>query len=240
MSLNIGFQEIIWKKTNPTPQNSVRLQPTFKKIFHLVKSPKYYYEEFRLYNENKVLLVRGPDIGIAQTSKIIKGTPMLTKNYQKFKDFLDEQQVKDVIVGGNASLRQKELNDNFPGIDHQALMPDYVPLIPILNCSKVGDTILDPFSGMATTGKVALLFGRKYFGYELNEDHANISIQHLNDVIMQVSDDEGEIAKYIQNDFQLTRKSSIKPLVDSDDEGWDIDQDDQPQRRFVARKNRKK
>ena len=49
-------------------------------------------------------------------------------------------------------------------VDHPALMPLYLPVIPILTTSKEGDIVLYPFSGSGTTGKTALIFGRKYIG----------------------------------------------------------------------------
>ncbi|MFC1785628.1 DNA-methyltransferase, partial [Candidatus Neomarinimicrobiota bacterium] len=46
----------------------------------------------------------------------------------------------------------------------------------ILASTNKGDTILDPFSGSASTGIAANLLGRKYIGIEKEKDFLNLSI----------------------------------------------------------------
>ena len=41
--------------------------------------------------------------------------------------------------------------------------------------SKEGDTVLDCFSGTATTGEAALMLGRKYIGYDNNPEYVKAS-----------------------------------------------------------------
>lgn len=191
--------EIIWRKTNALPQaDNRRLQPTYEKIFHLVKDPdKYYYEEFKLWNDNEVKLVTGPSGGrTVSTNENKKGKLTLSKSYQKFKDFIEEQTVRNVITGPNAGLRQSDLKKIDSTKDHPALMPDYLPIIPILTTSKEGDIILDPFSGSATTGKIALILGRKYIGYELNKNNYDLSLLDLNKTIQELSKPKVEIAVF--------------------------------------------
>lgn len=45
----------------------------------------------------------------------------------------------------------------------------------VLCCTNPGDTVLDPFSGSATTGIAAVKSGRKYVGIEKNEQYAETS-----------------------------------------------------------------
>lgn len=183
--------EIIWKKSNSIPQpNTRRLQPTYEKIFHLVKDPEnYYYNDFRVYNDNDIQLIRAPrDRGVQQI-EAREGGYTITRDYQRFRDFIEEQSVLDVIQGPNAGGRQLELK-RFSNVDHPALMPDYLPIIPILTTSRLGDKILDPFSGSGTTGKTSLLLGRKYVGYELNNDNYKLSILQLNELVEHFSKKE--------------------------------------------------
>ena len=50
----------------------------------------------------------------------------------------------------------------------------------VVGCaSEPGDTILDPFSGSATTGAAAVKLGRKYIGIELRKRYAELSITRL-------------------------------------------------------------
>ena len=45
----------------------------------------------------------------------------------------------------------------------------------ILAGSREGDTVLDPFNGSGTTGIVAMQWGRKYIGCELNPEYIAIT-----------------------------------------------------------------
>jgi site-specific DNA-methyltransferase (adenine-specific) len=184
--------EIIWKKTNVLPQPSDRrLQPTYEKIFHLVKNPdKYFYQEIKLWNDNEHRVTQAPGGRNNQRRERRAGGVTLTRSYQKFKDFIEEQSVKDIIVGHNAAPRQIELSEIDASVDHPALMPNYLPVIPILSTSQRGDIILDPFSGSATTGRAALLLGRKYIGYELNENNYNLGLQDLQNCLTEVNESD--------------------------------------------------
>ena len=64
---------------------------------------------------------------------------------------------------------------------HGATFPEKLiePLIKV--GSKVGDTVLDPFCGTGTTGKVSLSNGRKSIGYEINPSFNEIIKQKLID-----------------------------------------------------------
>lgn len=56
--------------------------------------------------------------------------------------------------------------------DHYAMFPPEIPRRCITASTKPGDLVLDPFSGMATTGLVALELARSYLGIELDEKAA--------------------------------------------------------------------
>lgn len=49
----------------------------------------------------------------------------------------------------------------------------------ILAGCPAGGTVLDPFSGSATTGAVALPLGRNYIGIDLNPDYLPLAIERL-------------------------------------------------------------
>jgi DNA modification methylase len=181
--------EIIWHKTNSIPQSlETRLKPTYEKIFHLVRNPnEYYYNECKVWNDKPMKIVKGPADRNTKQIGAKKSGWMLTNPYTKFKDFLSNQSFNDVIVGNNASMRQKELTKLDNKNIHPAVMPSYLPLIPILSTSKVG-IILDPFSGSATTGQVALLLGRRYIGYELIKDNYELSVKSIKKTIGERSE----------------------------------------------------
>ena len=170
--------EIIWHKSNFLPKShGRRLENTYERIFHLVKDPaNYYYEEYKNwdYEKNEAKLLNKAGGRNLDGSQSTDGFT-LAKGYTKFKDFLDEHTVENIFKGPNAAGRQKALKKINNEEDHPAVMPDYLPVIPILTTSKIGDIVLDPFSGSGTVGKAANLFGRKYIGYEINERYAELS-----------------------------------------------------------------
>ncbi len=202
--------EIIWKKTNALPQpNDRRLQPTYEKIFHLVKDPNlYFYQEFKLWNENEIKIVPAPGGRNASRTESVRGGLTVSRSYKKFKDFIDEQTVKDVITGPNAGSRQMELRQLDMTADHPALMPDYLPIIPILTTSSVGDIVLDPFSGSGTTGKASLLLGRKYIGYELNKENYEMGNRLLEMAQMEYNSDElNKFSAFLESEEVKTENS---------------------------------
>jgi site-specific DNA-methyltransferase (adenine-specific) len=211
--------EIIWKKTNALPQPSDRrLQPTYEKIFHLVKNPdKYFYQEVKLWNDNEHRVTQAPGGRNNQRREYRSGGITLTRTYQKFKDFIEEQSVKDIIVGHNAAPRQIELSEIDATIDHPALMPNYLPVIPILSTSKRGDTILDPFSGSATTGRAALLLGRRYIGYELNTNNYNLGLMDLNNCLNEVNETDLESLE------KIIEKKENQSSIDAEEDDFFAD-----------------
>lgn len=62
---------------------------------------------------------------------------------------------------------------------HFAMFPIEIPEKCILAGSKKGDTILDPFAGMATTGLAALKHGRNFIGIELNPEYVRRAKRRL-------------------------------------------------------------
>ncbi len=183
------INEIIWAKNNAMPRENGRLTPSYEKVYHLVKDPtNYYYNDFRIWDDSRSI-----DLVTAPGGRTVNGTVdgsglMLTKGYTRFKDFLEAQKVADIIKGPNGSRRQLSLRAINPDADHSAVMAEYLPVIPILTASKPGDLVLDPFSGSGTTGRVALMLGRKYVGYEINPDYARLSRQDLNSAIAEINE----------------------------------------------------
>jgi DNA modification methylase len=67
-------------------------------------------------------------------------------------------------------------------VPHYAMFPEELPRRCIKAGCPVGGVVLDPFSGMATTGKVALELGRSYVGIELNPKYADDSRERMRGV----------------------------------------------------------
>ena len=67
---------------------------------------------------------------------------------------------------------------------NNAAFPINIPLIAILTSSKVGDTILDIYSGTSTTGEAALATKREYVGYEIKPEFVMASKVRLENYLI--------------------------------------------------------
>lgn len=66
--------------------------------------------------------------------------------------------------------------------EHHSLMPEKLAEDLILSWSDPGDTILDPFAGAGTTGKMALKNGRRFIGIEKNEAFFRLMERRMKEV----------------------------------------------------------
>ena len=160
-------QKMYWLKDNQKPQNDAakRLMPTYEYILHFIKDPKMvFYREFKIWNEDgKYEVGRGSkDSGLGH--KMNTHTWTLKKPLVRFRNFLSEQHVKQVLHANG--FNWSELKDIDPAFRHLAPYPSVIPLLPILLTTKIGDTVLDIYNGTSTTTAVALQLGRKVIGYD--------------------------------------------------------------------------
>lgn len=65
---------------------------------------------------------------------------------------------------------------------HSAIFPDELAKRHILSWSNEGDTVLDPFMGSGTTGKMARLLNRNFIGIEMDKEYFEIAKKRI-DVI---------------------------------------------------------
>lgn len=65
---------------------------------------------------------------------------------------------------------------------HPAMFPEEIPHRLIKLFSFHGETILDPFSGVGTTGVAALSNGRKFVGVDTNDEYIQIAKKRLNEI----------------------------------------------------------
>lgn len=62
---------------------------------------------------------------------------------------------------------------------HPAIFPEKLANDHIISWSNEGDTVLDCFLGSGTTGKMAVLSGRKFIGIEKNPDYFKIACKRI-------------------------------------------------------------
>ena len=174
--LKIGFKlanRIVWKKTNPKPMKlKVGLQPNYEIVFHFVKQNDYKCRQLVWNSGEKTKISKGVGDRKMDGQKE-KKSKMLETPYKQFKTFYEENEgFTDVIKSAVASA--KKLSDIGKDLDHPAIFPETLPLLPLLQTTEVGDKVLDVFSGSSTFGVVANLFGREFYGTELNKDYHKV------------------------------------------------------------------
>ena len=150
--------DTIWHKPNPMPE-SVRDRPTkaHEYVFLLSKSARYFYDQDAL---------REPDCGRASGNDF--------KNRQGAAGGAPWQPGS----GRNARSVWAIPTQPYSGA-HFAVMPPALAGRCIKSGSRVGDTVLDPFSGAGTTGMVARRLRRQYVGIELNPEFADMARRRI-------------------------------------------------------------
>jgi DNA modification methylase len=156
--------EIIWVKENPIPTKGKRPQPCFEYIFHFTKSLEYkYYKDWMTDEEFEGHITFG-DFG---------------KNRQ-LRNFFDyRSQVAITSVSNNSALSSKFRGLGY-ALTHSATMPFEVASVGILSTTEKGDIVLDPFSGLGTTGLAAISQDRYYIGVDNNPEYIEQAKVRLN------------------------------------------------------------
>lgn len=85
----------------------------------------------------------------------------------------------------NPSSKQL-LRGNFDKVtDHPTEKPVYLMAEYVRNSSQIGDTVLDPFMGSATTGVACRALGRKFIGIEKDEKHFITAVERIRKAVAQ-------------------------------------------------------
>ena len=152
---------IIWSKTNPKPSSSKsNLTPSYEFIFHLTNSIEYtYYPTLtKLSDKTRASLPPRHRSVNGEYSDAISPYLPNTKG-KNMGDYWNEDIVRTSVA--NQKL-------NIEG-EHPAPFPEKIITLPILQSSKEGDLILDPFMGSGTVGRVCDKLSRSFVGYDLKE-----------------------------------------------------------------------
>jgi site-specific DNA-methyltransferase (adenine-specific) len=156
--------EIVWVKNNGMPIKGKRPQPCYEVIYHFVKTLDYkYYTDWMSDVEFEGKITFG-DCG---------------KNRQ-LKNFFDyRNQIVQTNSANNVKLANvmKKLGYD---LTHSATMPFEIPNVGILSTTQVGDTVLDPFNGLGTTGLAAISQDRYYIGVDNNPRYIDQAGVRLN------------------------------------------------------------
>jgi DNA modification methylase len=102
-------------------------------------------------------------------------TPMTGKHKRTIKEHGVRWNVWEYSTGWGHSYTEPYLKHH-PAIFPQALAEDH-----ILSWSNEHDTVLDPFMGSGTTGKMAVLSNRHFIGIEVNKEYSEMAERRIRD-----------------------------------------------------------
>ena len=174
MMLDMGWlinDKIIWQKIDPNPTTAFdRTICSYEYIYHFTKNKEFVY--------NRNWLNEIPDETITTFNHTESQYPLRSL----------AGKVKNAIItthkSSTAGIRKKCEERNFY-CTHNATFPIDIPLYCILASTRPGDTVLDICTGTSVTGEAAVQTGRKFIGYDTNNQYINVSKVRLEKYITE-------------------------------------------------------
>lgn len=192
-------QDIIWEKPNPMPESVVdRCTKSHEYIFLFSKSPQYYFDYDAISEDVALKDFIGKPTGKFGGNKYSGSSEFFPGNNNgiysgKVAIQSEKKRKRDVWTVGVNSYRGA----------HFATYPIKLIEPCILAGSRVGDTVLDPFSGSGTTGITANLLDRKYIGCELNDDYIKLSIERYENEILHIGNDSTKLVSHSDDEYNM-------------------------------------
>jgi len=189
----ITAQKCIWFKNNPPFDNNKGLQQSMEHIFHFVLDAKEYKWIDNWFNKADEFL---GNITYGGNSK--KNEKRNEEKERKFRNVFFYQTNKDdrnnndgvgiansVIKTdvNNTSYIKSMLNSHGWALQHNALYDLEIPMVCILSTTEKGDSVMDIFSGLATTGLIAYANECNYTGIEQSGVYSAQSIIRFEDFL---------------------------------------------------------
>lgn len=168
--------DCIWHKPNGFV-TSVQDRPTIdhEYLFLLTKRPRYYYDRRAIlepYAESTLKQLGTAYGGQGQKDYDAAGAQNPSDAKRRIIESLKRNGGRNKRSVWSVQVRP------YPG-SHTATFPEELITPCILAGCPPGGTVLDPFSGVATTGLAALRNGRSYLGLEINPEFARQGEERL-------------------------------------------------------------
>jgi adenine-specific DNA-methyltransferase len=153
------LSRIVWSYDSSGVQAKTKFGSSWEPILHMVKNEKKY-----TFNSKDIMV----EAKTGSKRKLIdyRKTPPQPYNTQKVPTNVWE------------IPRVRYKMDEYE--NHPTQKPHKLLERVILASSNPGDTVMDPFCGSFSTGYATITLGRKFVGFELNEDFVKIGIRRLN------------------------------------------------------------
>ena len=170
---NLKFYDTyIWHKKNGIPNGSPkRFRNTTEFIFHFVKDRK----KLKFYMDKVMTEQKDITKKRLKSPMVLKSHHIITDGERGMETIIQEQPEKvrpDNVFRFQTAAAARDNTIRHPAPYHKDLPTYFINLL-----TDEGDTILDVFSGIGTTGLGC--DDRNYIGFELNEKYAEFSKQRL-------------------------------------------------------------
>lgn len=155
---------MIYKKSNPIPLTHRRYEQAFEFMFVFSKCSPQAFNPILVECKTKGRKTNGRTF--YQTNS--QNKPTEGHKNDAVKEYKQKENVWEIPTNAGAK-------------GHPAQFPEQLARDHIISWSNEGDTVLDPFMGSGTTGKMALLANREFIGIELDQGYFDIAKQRIED-----------------------------------------------------------
>ena len=166
--MDAGFNlhdTMIYKKKNPMPQNfGNRYEQVYEFIFVFSKG------KVKTFNAIKVPTIRPGEVcNWKRNNEQDKKQLRHKRKDDEFRPVLSEKVHGNIFeyTVGNSEAK------------HPAVFPEQLAYDMIATWSNEHDTVLDPFMGSGTTGKMAILANRDFIGIEISQEYCEMARKRI-------------------------------------------------------------
>jgi site-specific DNA-methyltransferase (adenine-specific) len=168
------------KSGNVFSDNSIKFSDWIPEVYRVLKENSHCYIMCNDRNL-KELLIESENAGFKLLNILVWKKKRHSPNRYYLKNaefivFLRKGKAKNI---NNMGTFQCLEIDNVENKLHPSEKPVKLMEIFICNSSKSGDTVLDPFMGSGTVAISAINTGRKYIGFEINEEYCHMAEQRI-------------------------------------------------------------
>jgi DNA modification methylase/ParB-like chromosome segregation protein Spo0J len=183
----VGFitaQKCIWFKNNPPYDSNDVFQPSMEHIFHFVLDVKKYKWIDDWFDSSDEFLGKitygGKDKKRKFRNVFVYPTNKDERNENDGPGYANSLIETNVI---NNSYLKKLLESKGFKLQHNALYDLEIPMICILSTTEPGDSVMDIFNGLGSTGLIAYAHGCNYIGIELSSVYSAQTMIRFEDFI---------------------------------------------------------
>ena len=169
------------KSGNVFSDNSIKFSDWISEVYRVLKENSHCYIMCNDRNL-KEILIESENAGFKLLNILVWKKKRHSPNRYYLKNaefivFLRKGKAKNI---NNMGTFQCLEIDNVENKLHPSEKPVKLMEIFICNSSKSGDTVLDPFMGSGTVAISAIDTGRKYIGFEINEEYCELAKNRIN------------------------------------------------------------